>query len=114
VPVSVTRVGESQFVAVVASDSGTAIIRCSGELDLFSADEWSQAVSRALVAQPRGVEIDMAGVTFVDSFGIRLFVMARQQFRESGMTIKVVNPSGVVRRLDALTGAFHLGGDASP
>ena len=27
------------------------------------------------------------------------------------MTIKVVNPSNAVRRLEALTGAFHLGGD---
>ena len=102
---------ERQFAAEVASDSGTAIIRCRGELDLFSADEWSQAISTALVSQPRDIEMDMAGVTFVDSFGIRLFVMARQQFREGGMSIKVVNPSSVVRRLDALTGAFHLSGD---
>jgi anti-sigma B factor antagonist len=112
-PGSVTRMGEPHFVAEVASDNGTAIIRCAGELDLFSADEWSQGISQALVAQQRDIEVDMAGVTFIDSFGIRLFAMARQQFREGGMTIRVVNPSTAVRRLEALTGAFHLGDDAN-
>lgn len=75
-----------------------------GELDTHTA----RLVADALAEMPdRAVEIDIAGLSFMDSSGLRVLVDATQRARDRGHDISVRNPSDAVRRLVEISG---LGG----
>ena len=73
----------------------------SGELDLSS----TSTLTDALAAHDgQEVVLDLAGVTFLDSTGIRALVEARR----ARAGVRVVNPTEAIRRLFDLTGTLGV------
>jgi anti-sigma B factor antagonist len=62
-------------VEVDASD-GSRLISVFGEVDVASAPAVGQALQEAEVSAARSVVLDLAGVTFLDSAGIRVLLEA--------------------------------------
>lgn len=85
-------------IVITRTDGGFAV---SGEIDAHTAPE----VAAAIAECPDGrLQIDLAGVEFVDSSGLRVLIEAHQSRQDAGRSLVLTNPSPVVRRLFDIAG----------
>jgi anti-sigma B factor antagonist len=83
---------------------GALIIEVAGEIDLHTATELQRAVDR-LSPFPHPVTLDLSGVGFIDSTGIRALLAINNRATETtGEAVRIVNPTDSTRRLLELTG----------
>jgi anti-anti-sigma factor len=83
--------------------SGRTVIETPRELDVLTADDLLARVRRVEPEQ-RPVDIDLRGVEFIDSFGLRSLMEADRLLRErSGPPRLLVARSSTVERLLHLT-----------
>jgi anti-anti-sigma factor len=82
--------------------NGSAFVRVEGEIDAESVGELS-AVLEGLRLDKQ-VVVDMAGVRFIDSSGIRALVQHRLRIDGTGGSLRISNPSRPVERLVHITG----------
>jgi anti-anti-sigma factor len=59
-------------------DDGTVTVTVRGEIDAATADTFYQRLADVASGSPRRVVIDLAGVGFLDSSGLRAFVRLRK------------------------------------
>jgi anti-anti-sigma factor len=74
----------------------------AGEFDLAARDAFEGALASALRAGD--VEVDMAGVSFLDCSGIGVLTRGLRQAWRDGRGLRVVNADGSVRHMLELTG----------
>ena len=75
-------------------------LQLRGELDLAGVTEvWAR-----LAGVSGDVELNGAGLTFIDASGLKLFVAVQARCRARGARLSIVNPSRCVIRLVDLTG----------
>ena len=86
------------------AESGTTI-KLVGELDSASCGELTDAFKRLLQANPgTSVVLNLAGVSFVDSAGMRAIILGEQLARERGIALTIVPTAGPVTDLLQMTG----------
>ena len=95
------------FHVKVARNDGTAVVSLRGELDLAAVDEFTAAVTTAL-AQCQQLELDLGGLVFLDSAGLRAIVAIHNASRTRGFTYGLRPGPPQVQRLFALTGVEEL------
>ena len=79
--------------------AGAVAVVVDGDLDMASAELVAATVAGAVHrAGTRSVAVDLAGVLFLDSSGMRVLVAARKVADESGVRLQVVNLNNVVRQ----------------
>jgi anti-sigma B factor antagonist len=80
-------------------------IELAGELDLSSALTFDEQLRRIEdEADERAVLLDLEGLKFMDSTGLRLIVNAHQRALKAGRRLAIVHASKTVRRIFRLTG----------
>ena len=80
-----------------------ASLRLTGELDIAGLD-WAQAELTVLLeSAPRALVIDLSGLEFMDSSGLRYVLAADRDARAGGAAVLVVHGSVAVQRLFRLT-----------
>jgi anti-sigma B factor antagonist len=67
-------------------------LKLTGELDLASVARVEQAVDATLAEGMRALVLDLAGVSFVDSSGLRLFIVLDQRARAEGWKLTLTRP----------------------
>ncbi|MFM7427481.1 MAG: anti-sigma factor antagonist [Elainella sp.] len=72
-----------------------AIITLTGELDAASAPLFREAVEQAAVAQPAHLVLEMSGLDFMASAGLRVLIFAKQKMG-ANVDIYVVAPQEMV------------------
>ena len=73
----------------------------AGEIDAHTAP----ALADAVADLPAGdVTIDVAGVTFLDSSGLRVLVELAARVRQAGGELVLVSPTAAVRRVVEISG----------
>ncbi len=77
-------------------------LRLSGDIDSHTAPDLADALGR--ISADRDVELDMAGVGFIDSSGLRVLVAEHQRLDAGGASLRLANASDAVRRLVEMTG----------
>lgn len=84
---------------------GESILLVRGDLDVAVGVEFVAAVDRALAAAgaPARVDIDLGGVEFIDSSGLRALLQLQQNH---GERVRISTMSDVVKRLLELTGTL--------
>ncbi len=109
-----TENAEKRLEVRVAQRDGALVIAFLGELDLSAYDEAATALAAAVAAGPRAIVVDLQGLSFIDSAGLRCLVEAKLLADESGASMAIVNGSrphglqelmdmdGVVEMLDDL------------
>jgi anti-sigma B factor antagonist len=81
-----------------------ARVQVSGELDLASTARLQAAVQDALGQGMGRLEIDLRGLSFVDSSGLRSLILLDAQAREQSWTLTLVRPSGAALAVFEMTG----------
>jgi anti-sigma B factor antagonist len=84
-------------------------VRLSGELDMSSALTFDEQMRRIEEeCGPEGtVLLDMEGLKFMDSTGLRLIVSAHQRAVRAGRHLAIVHTSKAIRRILKLTGMLE-------
>ena len=82
---------------------GEVVIRLSGELDLSAFDEVDGVLSDAQSDGNRIVRIDLRGLEFIDSTGIRLLLAAHSRAKRVGHEFCIIRGSERIQRVFALT-----------
>ena len=85
-------------LSIIQTATGLAIV---GEIDAHTAPEITAVVSRS---EADSLEIDLSGVEFVDSSGLRALIEVHQLFESSGRSLTLVRPSPIVARLFDISG----------
>lgn len=80
---------------------GTRIV-VAGDVDLYSSPELRTAVLKAVPKAAGGVEVDLAGVTYMDSSGVATLVEGLRSAKEHGKSFVLVTPSAAVAKVLAL------------
>jgi anti-sigma B factor antagonist len=91
------------FEVRVAEDGETTKLSLRGELDLAKAPELKDGLDRALGDGAAEVVVDLSELTFIDSTGIALLVLAKRGDR-GGRLCFLPSNSDAVSRVLALTG----------
>ena len=96
-------------LAVHESDvEGVRLIEVFGELDLATAPTLCAALDRARLQRVRRFAVDLTGVDFCDSTGLRALLGAATEVRVTGGRLAVACvPDGAVARLFQLVGAME-------
>ncbi|MBA3360988.1 MAG: STAS domain-containing protein [Acidimicrobiia bacterium] len=87
---------------------GAAVLVATGELDLATVEILEAAVERAIEEDHSRVVIDLTGVKFMDSTGMRALLVATQRLEAIDRSLGVVLNGGPVARALAITGVDRL------
>jgi anti-sigma B factor antagonist len=90
------------FTVESGSSEGATVIRARGELDMATVELLDSHLEEAM-REAESIELDMTGVTFIDSTGLRALIMAREAASAADREFAVV-PSAAVRKLVELAG----------
>lgn len=97
---------------------GTVRVAVVGEIDLSNSDTLRVRLRNVLSAPHlHHIEIDLAGVTFLDCSGITLLVVLARAAARTGCRLQITDPQPVVRRVLDLTGLLDVltaGFDSAP
>jgi anti-anti-sigma factor len=85
-------------------DGDGARLVFQGELDIAGAPEAEEVLRAAEAGSANSLTIDLRGLTFMDSTGLRLVVAADRRAREQGRSLRVVRGPAAVQRVFELTG----------
>lgn len=83
------------------------ILTLSGDLDLGGAPGLARAVTVAIEANPTWLVLDLEGITFIDSVGLRQLINARQQATAHGVIVTIRRVPRFMRRVFDLIGAWQ-------
>jgi anti-anti-sigma factor len=93
---------EATHLVVTTEDGSTPVIVLVGELDPATAPTLDDAVEKALTNGATGLTIDMGGLTFVDSSGLRSLISAHKRLAPEPLRLR--NPGSFALQLLAITG----------
>jgi len=85
-------------------DADEHVVALTGELDLDGAERVTQELLRAETSDARRIVLDLSGLEFMDSTGIRLIIAAHARSRMDGDRLVLVRGPQAVHRVFELTG----------
>jgi RND superfamily putative drug exporter len=91
-------VGSRLTVAIERND-GLAKIAIAGDLDLSSVDGFAAGLAEIEAEHPDVLEIDLRGLTFMDSTGLAQLFAANRRAREQGRRVVILKGPGPIDRV---------------
>jgi anti-sigma B factor antagonist len=91
------------FQITVARINGSTYLTVRGELDIYTAPQLQRALA-AESAKGGVLVLDMEGLDFIDSSGIRLLLLAWQESQRDGFNLRLTRGSDPVMRALELVG----------
>ncbi len=94
-------------------EGGTSVLRIEGEMTIYRALELKQALLAGL-EESAGIELDLAGVTEIDTAGVQLLLLVRKSAQARQREMRLVALSAAVTEvLGLLNLAAHFGNSRS-
>lgn len=92
-------------ISVEQPSAGLVVVSPAGELDLSNGDAFSEAIAGARAKGAPALVLDLTGLTFMDSSGLRILLDAwnESQLADRRLTL-VVPKDGLVRRVLEISG----------
>ena len=92
----------AQFIREPGGD-GPTVVRALGEVDLSATEDLAAAV-RPCLTDGASVELDLAGVEFIDSSGLGTMVQLLKEASREGASLTLTNVAASTHRLLVVTG----------
>jgi anti-anti-sigma factor len=86
-----------------SEEEGLVRLVLKGELDLSTVSKVEEELRRAEASEPSVLVLDLSGLNFLDSTGLRLIVATDQRGRENGRRVAVVKGPEAVQRVFSIT-----------
>jgi anti-anti-sigma factor len=90
----------------LVQDNGTASLALEGELDIASAPALEERLSAVENDHPARVVIDMTGLAFIDSTGLRVLLQANARAGDGAHELVLRPGADAVQRVFETTGVF--------
>ena len=100
--------GTSPYEIVVALAHGESIVYLAGEIDFAATLALSPRVEEAAQDCRGDLLFDLENVTFIDSEGIKMLLVAAEIMRQRGSAARVVRLGEQVRRVFEMAGVADL------
>lgn len=84
-------------------EAGVSVIELTGEFDLAGVHKFELALGKVEAESPSVVLVDLSGLDFMDSSGLRALVMADQRAKQAGRRFAIVPGPPAVRRVFEIT-----------
>lgn len=81
-----------------------AVLRVTGEVDLTSAPRLDDEVTALIEGAVTDLTIELTGVSFMDSTGLRVLLKASKMIDSTGGKLHLAQPSDPVKRLLEVSG----------
>lgn len=92
-------VRQTKFEIAESEDDSAAVLSVTGELDMSTVDVLSERTQRLLDAGANMVLIDLSGLAFMDSSGLRLLIALNDRSHEEGWTLRLRIPREEAARM---------------
>ena len=99
---------EQALTISTMADGDRSVIEVGGEIDVHTCGELEDAVRKAYGANGNQVVLDVAGVGFIDSSGLRSLITLQQEVANRTGTLQLRAPSRPVLRLLEVTGLTSM------
>jgi anti-sigma B factor antagonist len=96
-----------QLVLSTERYGDTTLVRLSGEMDI-ACEEYFERSMQPLERAGSWVVLDLSGLTFMDSTGLRLILRAWDHSRRDGFQLAVLPGTGPARRLLEVAGLHRV------
>jgi anti-anti-sigma factor len=73
-------------------DESGAVLTLRGELDIATVPRLEEAIDDVLAQAPRALTVDLRPLSFLDSSGLRLFILLTGRAQAEGFTLALVRP----------------------
>jgi anti-sigma B factor antagonist len=93
----------SDLLIEVSRNGDRVVVRLEGELDLASVPMLESEMENATLDDPATVVLDLSGLEFIDSTGLRAILSLDKHSEERGQTFALVRGSQQVQRLMNMT-----------
>jgi len=81
-----------------------AIVKVAGTLDIYGAPDLDREIDRLLRGRSREILVDLRGIDFMDSIGIRSLVRAYRVAMKAGVPLWIVRGGTAVSQVLRMTG----------
>jgi anti-anti-sigma factor len=89
-------------------EGGITCIRLSGRMDIQGAQAVETRLAAHLAAKSERFVLDLAGVTFLASIGVRAILLSAKALRGRGGRLAIIDPVPEVAKVLSLTGVGEL------
>ena len=83
---------------------GVAILAAEGRIDLSNADALTEALGAALAGADLGLVVDMGGVAYISSAGLRSLLITSRGAKSAGKQFAVAAVPSIVAEVLAISG----------
>lgn len=94
---------DGQFSVQSVSESGTHTLTLTGELDIATADQLTEALDAITFSDGDSLVIDLTAVGFMDSTGLRVLIDANRRSASTPFDLVIVTGESPARRVLELT-----------
>jgi HptB-dependent secretion and biofilm anti anti-sigma factor len=84
-------------------DSGSGCVSMTGEFTFADHPVFQDILTQINDGRGRSIVLDVSGLAFIDSAGLGMLILAREEARKQGSTIRLRGPRGQVKRIFAVT-----------
>jgi anti-sigma B factor antagonist len=95
--------GREPPVKQVDRSDGAVVVHLVGELDLYNAHDVRETLLACCAEEPEKLVVDLAGVTFVDSTALGVFIEARSRLADR-QSFVLASPGPETRRALEISG----------
>ena len=93
----------SPFEVAIEQRAGGVHVTLTGELDISTAQRLEDDLRRIEAERPALLVLDLQGLSFMDSTGLRLVITADIRARQEGRRLVIVQGNEMVQRVMRLT-----------
>jgi anti-sigma B factor antagonist len=86
------------------SEGTCAVVRVDGEIDLDNASDLSEVAIAAMREIGPSIVLDLSGVTFMDSTGLKVLLAVHRRAELAGGRLVLAGPTRSVNRVVSITG----------
>lgn len=91
------------FKANISQADDKLVLELSGDLDVYSEEEFKNLIEDELMDVDKDLVIDIKDLDYLDSTGLGMFMKIYKINKEKGKRVKIVNPKDNILKLFKIT-----------